>query len=179
MRKRKIGVFGSAFNPPTRGHIDAVEQAMKKFDEVWLFPSFAHPHGKKPIPFNDRIDMLKELIVDLDLKNIVVSDLEKDCFEFMNKEYLYTYDLLKYLSNRFPQNKFTFICGSDNASAEKWQSFYKNEEIDKEFGKFVVKERVSARSTYIRNAIEKKDWNTVKKLTYPTIVKRLKENNYY
>ncbi len=179
MDKKRIGVFGSAFNPPTKGHADAINQASKVFDEVWLFPSYAHAHGKKPIPFEARLQLLNEFILFLEDENVKISELEKACFEELNKEYVYTYDLLTYLSENFPMFQFVFICGEDNSSVEKWATFYKSKEIDDRFGKFIVKERVDARSTYVREAIAAKDWSKIEELTYPPILKKLKENKYY
>lgn len=179
MERKKIGVFGSAFNPPTKGHADAINQATKVFDEVWLFPSFAHAHGKKPIPFEIRIELVTDLISFLEDKNVKVSDLEKECHETLGKEYVYTYDLLSYLSKKYPECDFKFICGKDNSSPDKWVTFYKSQEIDKIFGKFIVEERVDARSTYIREAINKEEWSKVEELTFEPIVKKLKELKYY
>ena len=33
-RPLKVGVFGSAFNPPTLGHKTVIERASKDYDEV-------------------------------------------------------------------------------------------------------------------------------------------------
>ena len=43
----RIAVMGSAFNPPSLGHKDVVEQALKQCDQVWLVPAFRHAWGKK------------------------------------------------------------------------------------------------------------------------------------
>ena len=42
----RIAVMGSAFNPPSLGHKDVVEQALKQCDQVWLVPAFRHAWGK-------------------------------------------------------------------------------------------------------------------------------------
>ena len=43
-----VAIFGSAFDPPTLGHADAVQFLLetKKFDQVWLVPSFRHAFAK-------------------------------------------------------------------------------------------------------------------------------------
>lgn len=43
----RIAVMGSAFNPPSLGHKDVVEQALTQCDQVWLVPAFRHAWGKK------------------------------------------------------------------------------------------------------------------------------------
>ena len=38
----EIGIFGGTFNPPHKGHTEAVEAAMNKlnFDKILIIPSF-------------------------------------------------------------------------------------------------------------------------------------------
>lgn len=177
--KKRIAIFGSAFNPPTKGHGNAIMQAEKQFDEVWLLPSYAHPYGKKMIDFNLRIELVKMLIEELNSPKIRVSDIEKDYYESSEVEVVYTYDLLKFLSKRFPQYNFTFVCGEDNGSPEKWGNFFKSDQIDKDFGKFIVKEKVDIRSTYIRNEVKENGVDNIIKYTYPKIINKIKENNLY
>ena len=57
----RIAVMGSAFNPPTLGHVDVIEQALANADRVWLVPSFRHAWGKEMAPYLDRCAMSQRL----------------------------------------------------------------------------------------------------------------------
>lgn len=179
MRKR-IGIFGSAFNPPTYGHKDGIEQSLEFFDEVWLLPSYSHAFGKKMLDFEKRCELLKLFISDFNLslsQKIKICKEEKEFKESLGKDVVYTYDILVYLKNKYKENDFVFICGEDNSDPEIWSKFYKSNDIDKEFGKYTVKERVKIRSTYIRNNIENN--KEIKGLTTPKIEKYLIKNKIY
>ncbi|MEF1220429.1 nicotinate-nicotinamide nucleotide adenylyltransferase, partial [Photobacterium damselae] len=43
--KPQIAIFGSAFNPPTLGHLSVLER-LSQFDKVLVLPSYAHAWGK-------------------------------------------------------------------------------------------------------------------------------------
>ncbi|EAZ99786.1 hypothetical protein [Marinobacter sp. ELB17] len=60
-----VGILGSAFNPPTRGHLDAIRQALDVRDEVWLVPSIDHFFGKAMLPFPIRWQMWPLFTVDI------------------------------------------------------------------------------------------------------------------
>lgn len=175
MREKNVVIFGGAFNPPTKGHESVIKQLIetKDVDEVWVLPSFAHAHGKKPIPFEKRV-MLTQILVDkIGSEKVLVSNEEKDCFESVQKEYVYTYDLLLYLSNKYPEYDFKFACGQDNAKPENWAKFYNSKKIDDEFGKIVVSEEMDIRSTYIRDAIHSGNYKELDKYSYPEIIKEV------
>lgn len=168
--KKEVIIFGGAFNPPTKGHESVIRELAKKGSEVWVMPSFAHAHGKKPISFKRRLELTEILLSKIGFENVKVSGLEEDCFNSVGKNYVYTYDLLVFLSKKYPEYNFKFACGSDNAKKENWSKFYKSKEIDKEFGKIVVEDTVLARSTLIRNALHEKDKETALFYTYKEII---------
>lgn len=113
MNKRiKTGVFGSAFNPPTKGHQNAIEQAIEQVDEIFLLPSYSHAYEKKMIDFEDRCILLNLFKENFEgsSKIKIIKD-EKAFFEENNVKFVYTYDILNYLKKKYPDRDFVFICG--------------------------------------------------------------------
>ena len=61
----RIAVVGSAYNPPTLGHADVIEQALGQADAVWLVPAYHHAWGKAMAPYDQRCAMAEALLADL------------------------------------------------------------------------------------------------------------------
>lgn len=102
-----IAFFGGSFNPPHLGHRAVVEwlSQVKRFDEIWMVPSYCHPFGKELVPFEYRLEMCRLQFGDI--ANVVVSDIERAT------HLSYTYDLLSHLKTTHPSHEFTLILGSD------------------------------------------------------------------
>ena len=60
---QRTGVFGSAFNPPTRGHYDVLTQAAPHFDRRLLVPSVAHAFRKNDFS-GKTLELLEAFCVD-------------------------------------------------------------------------------------------------------------------
>ncbi|WP_053980081.1 adenylyltransferase/cytidyltransferase family protein [Marinagarivorans algicola] len=152
----RIAVLGSAFNPPHMGHANVVEQALTLFDRVILVPSFAHAFGKKMAPFTLRLAMVEALRVYAGWgARVEVSDIEQKIAA--QKPFgvpIYTFDVLEAIEVIEPRSTLTFVVGPDNAAAATWAKFYKSEDIDLRWGRWVAKEQKSIRSTAIRAIIE-------------------------
>jgi nicotinate-nucleotide adenylyltransferase len=167
----KVAVFGSAFNPPTYGHLKIIESLTSAFDSVLVVPCYSHNFGKKMINYDDRVKMAEILTSHLDGK-VKVSKVESEIFK---TEISRTYLLLKHLKESNPDNDYVFVCGFDNATEENWKKFYNYDKIDKEFGKFVIPEGLSeVRSTIIRNKIKEKE--SIEGLTKAEIIKYIDDN---
>ncbi len=151
----KVAVFGSAFNPPHRGHMDVIDQLKHKFDKVLLIPSAAHAFGKTPLPIETRTEMLDLILADYfpnDAK-VEVSLVEFDILKESSEDKpVYSYDLLQKLNQQTPA-EYHLIIGPDNAAAETWSKFYKHKEIEEEFTVTTVEERRKIRSTEIRELL--------------------------
>lgn len=167
----KVAVFGSAFNPPTYGHLKIIESLIDKFDKVLVVPCFSHNFGKKMIDYDHRVKMAEILTSHLEDK-VNVSRIEKEIFSNVVSR---TYCLLKHLKENNPSNDYIFVCGFDNAAKDNWEKFYNYELIDKEFGKYVIPAGVSeARSTTIRNKLNANE--NVVGLTKQEIINYIKDN---
>lgn len=144
---RRIGVFGSAFNPPSKGHMSVIIRAAKNFDEIWVVPSANHAFGKNMLPLAIREEMVKALIADISNCQVKLVSCEPQVSEGV----VYTIDLLDFLAKNNPDCKFVFLCGEDNIDG--FHKFHRAQEIlDRhEVQGFDVIDDV--RSTYIRNSI--------------------------
>ena len=150
-----IAVFGSAFNPPHRGHINAIEQLLPYFEQVIVVPSAAHAFGKNMAPFAQRMTMT-QLIVDefLPQQNVTISNIEWQIKQHLaDNNPIYSYDLLVELQKAHPNDQLTLVIGPDNAAPETWKKFYRHQDIEDQFSLFTVEEQLPFRSTQARETI--------------------------
>lgn len=163
--RRRVAVIGSAFNPPHLGHKDVIEQIYCDFDEILLVPSYRHAFGKKMVPFEHRLYMAsmmgqcfhsEDYIRYSTTPTILTSDIERQIGRSKPGP-VYTYDVLSALEGKYEkagvESDLTFIVGPDNACSETWSQFYKGSEILERWKLRSVSERVSVRSTQIRDLI--------------------------
>jgi len=115
--KTRVGIFGGSFDPPTNAHLQVGEQLVDKkiVDEVWYMPALSTSHGKQLVDFQDRVDMLYELISNSDYFNeLHVCLYEKQCDS--NGRTLDTMtQFIQYYSQSSIDYEFYFIIGMDNA----------------------------------------------------------------
>jgi nicotinate-nucleotide adenylyltransferase len=72
-----LAIYGGAFNPPTLGHVAAVEELVRGgFDLVLVMPCFGHTFGKSLAPAGDRLVMATEAF--RHIPEVRVSSLEID-----------------------------------------------------------------------------------------------------
>lgn len=149
-----IAVFGSAFNPPHRGHFDAVEQALAVFDQVYLVPSYRHAFGKIMASFNDRLAMLGAFMDQhpFPAGTVCISDIERSLAAAGDRP-VYSFDVLEALERLHPGSRLTMVIGPDNAEPAQWALFYRGDDIQKRWGCFVTEERIKVRSTMIRECL--------------------------
>lgn len=129
---RIIAVYGGAFNPIHCGHAMVASwiHLTGLADRVWFVPSAAHPFGKEMASFEQRIEMCREVAMELGTWALV-SPVESS-LPAPN----YTINLLQHLQSRHPSDRFRFVMGSDNlALRSKWHGF---EDILKNFNPIFV-----------------------------------------
>lgn len=128
----KIALFGGSFDPPHIGHMMACYYVLSTMDidEVWIVPSYRHPFEKESLDYNLRVKMC-ELSVSLLKDKVRVMRLEEE-LGARGEQPVYTIDLLKYVKERFPDNRFYFVIGSDILlETEHWKDFDKIEHYAK------------------------------------------------
>lgn len=120
--KKKIIVFGSAFNPPHFGHAALLRVALKNFacDEVWVMPSGDRLDKNFEVSAENRFQMAKIWIEELfqDSKvPVILSRMEAD-----RGKPTVTHDTHQELSRLYPDSEFYFLFGGDILSEvrEKW-----------------------------------------------------------
>lgn len=132
-----VAILGGSFDPPHLGHILIARQVKELLpvDQVWLMPCFNHTFQKELSPSSDRLAMTKFL----EEKNIVVSD-----FEITIKSLGITIETLRALSKKHPNDKFSWIIGSDQLEAfHKWEEW---ETLIREFSFIIFPREVALRS---------------------------------
>ena len=122
MKNKKIALYGGAFSPPHLGHASVMEAVLRLFpcDEIWVMPSTNRHDKKVSASGSDRLKMLEILIQELFPSSkipIIISD-----FELQMDKPTVTYETLKALDEKYPDNKFYFVLGSENLEVieTKW-----------------------------------------------------------
>ena len=106
----RVLMYGGAFNPPHKGHMLLLEEAIKavKPDRTLVVPSDVSPHKRTQYtPFRDRANMARCFKECGD--NVVISEIEKA----KNKKKSYTVKTLRRLEKRFPEAELFLVIGSD------------------------------------------------------------------
>lgn len=172
-----IGIFGSAFNPPTMGHADAIRQGLSSCSKIILVPSLKHAFGKEMLPYDVRVSMTKALVKDLKMRELSVSTIEKDISDGSNP--VYTIDVMSAMAELYPNEKLAFLCGTDNIS--QFVKFKDYEKILKQWSVLALTDRVPVRSTIVRDIIQSKSEvnHSIKGLVTPSVEKYIIKQGLY
>ncbi|ATF10122.1 nicotinate-nicotinamide nucleotide adenylyltransferase [Candidatus Enterovibrio altilux] len=167
--QKHIAVFGSAFNPPSLGHLSVIKR-LSHFDTVLLVPSVVHAWGKKMADFDKRCDWVNEFITDVNISNAFLCADERD---ISKNTLVTTWILLSHLQNQYPCSLLTFVIGPDNFL--NFMKFYKAKEIIKKWSILTCPETVKVRSTHIRDALQRGE--DISSLTTPRLVITLEKKD--
>ena len=121
--EKHILIYGGSFDPPTLGHVAAIEHALNTplFDEVWVMPSRARKDKAQQSTENERLTML-QLMKEEAFSNdprLSVTD-----FELILPRPTRTAQSHRTLVNHFPFYEFTFLVGADSMQdMGSWQEF--------------------------------------------------------
>lgn len=116
----KIAIYGGAFNPVHKGHIEIVKQLNKnyEFEKILIIPSKFSPHksNKELVSDEHRLNMCR--LSFNQFENCEVSDIE-----IKRNKISFTVDTLTELKTIYPFDEFYLICGSDMfLSLLKWKN---------------------------------------------------------
>ncbi|MFC1587203.1 nicotinate (nicotinamide) nucleotide adenylyltransferase [Planctomycetota bacterium] len=122
---RKIGILGGTFDPPHLGHLTISETCRQHHNlaEVWLIPTDRPPHKKAPlIEGRHRANMLRALVRGL-------GPFKVNTIELRRSGRSYTLETISALKQRFPDEVFYFIIGSDQI--DKLHTWFRVDELQK------------------------------------------------
>lgn len=150
----RIGLLGGSFNPPHGGHLYISLQAQKKLNlrQIWWLPTKQNP--LKAIA-NSQLSMISKLAaceeISKNYTQILVKDLESEI------KSVYTVDLLKRVTKKYPNRQFFWIMGADSIlQFHHWQNW---QEIIK-----LVNLVVCDRDDFFHQAVRSKAFLLAKKL---------------
>lgn len=157
-KKLEIAIFGSAFNPPSLGHLSVLKR-LTHFDKVLLVPSIAHAWGKDMLSFSLRCKLVDAFVQDLNQENIEPFlgefELQRQLAKLKNQSVeetsVTTFDLLLHLQAQYPEAELTFVLGPDNLL--NFSKFYNSALILKKWLILMCPETVQVRSSTIRENI--------------------------
>lgn len=194
--KNKIACLFGSFNPAHSGHIHLAEIVLKEtnVDEVWFVISPQNPFkiNKDLVDENLRKDMV-ELMIE-DHPKLKTCDIEFDL-----PRPSYTHTTIDELNNKYPDNEFHFIIGSDALNnIDKWRNYEKiiempiigfvrdNEHINDNVKKIVNNLTIThsesdSSSTFVRNYINWGKIDDLEKLQLlnKKTIKYIKDNKLY
>lgn len=114
----KVGVFGGCFNPIHNAHLAIAEGLVKKgyVDKVIFVPTDSSYDKKDLIPYEFRETMIKLAIENYDFLEV------SNVGTLRNNRY--TYQVLDKLAEDNLQDRFYFICGTDNLKElDTWKEY--------------------------------------------------------
>jgi nicotinate-nucleotide adenylyltransferase len=123
-----IAIFGGSFDPPHVGHMMACYYLLEvhEADEVMLVPVYTHPFGKTLTGFGHRLEMCR-LAAEPFGARVSVSPIEQ---QLNRGGPVYTVDLLEELRKRHPDDKLSFVMGSDALTeTHEWKDFDRVREL--------------------------------------------------
>lgn len=129
-RKKKVALYGGAFNPITTGHLKVAQFVLdhsQSFDEVWFMPCYAHMYGKDMATPQQRVDMLRAAIEASGDGRLKVFD-----YEIEHKLAGETFHMVKRLIQEDfakQQISFSIIMGMDNANT--FSQWVNSEELER------------------------------------------------
>ena len=186
----KIGLYFGSFNPVHIGHLIISNHVLNNtlLDQIWFVISPQNPLKKEKFLLNEEY---RKHLIDLAIEG--ERKLRSTNIEFKLPRPSYTIDTMTYLSEKFPENYFSIIMGSDSYNnLKKWKNYkilierfeiiiYERpgfivEAVDNTKPSILQAPLLEISSTHIRELIHKK--KSIKFLV-PDIVKEEIENQQY
>lgn len=195
----KIAVFGSAFNPPTLGHKDAIGQCFEQgADCVILIPSYQHAFGKSMGSYEDRLKMTYAFAQDLkkdglnvvaslnkeglrdddsDIDSMIEHRISEDKLKKGLDKTVFSFDLMSYFSDKYKEHEFILAFGVDNI--DNLHKFYKGDMLKKNWNIIALEDRKPIRSTLVRNEFKNSGIKSIYQYVTPSVFNEIKNSKQY
>lgn len=190
--KDRIGIFGGSFDPPTLAHelIPKIAMLNTELRDVWVIPSCDHAQKDNVASFTHRMNMCKmafgESVLDVDKHTNGTA-----------------WDLIGTLKRQYKDEEFAYIIGGDCAqNINSWCNYDKlldkipfvtmsrrgvsdyGIRHDMRYGSQhnLVKfdcGRKAVSSTKARKLLKKRNWESVRRMVSPNVLKYIENNNLY
>ena len=109
-KRKQVGILGGNFNPVHNAHLVVADQVRQQLclDQVLLMPEYEPPHVDKKSTIDEKhqLKMLELAIEGIEGLGIETIELER-------KGISYTYDTMKFLTEKHPDTDYYFIIGAD------------------------------------------------------------------
>ncbi len=106
----KIAIFGGAFNPPHKEHVNIAKAAKEKFglDEIIVVPTGISPHksGKLTASGEDRINMCRLAFAEVEGATVSAYEIEEGGVS-------YSYKTCLHFREAYPEAELYFLIGAD------------------------------------------------------------------
>ena len=186
-----IGLYFGSFNPIHVGHLIIASHIANNcfVDQIWFVVSPQNPLKKEGSLLNEHH---RKHLIDLSIEG--EKKLRTSNVEFKLPKPSYTIDTMTYLTEKYPQNSFSIIMGSDSfTNIKRWKNYevlLRNHEIYiYERPGFKVKEKLGTKitilhaplleisSTHIRELIHVK--KSIKFLVPDVVKEEIEKHRYY
>lgn len=110
--KKKIGIFGGAFDPPHIGHVEVIRSVLHLgyVDEIWVVPAGQRAEKKMVTSAKDRFAMCV-LVVQENFSNESLVVVRDD--QIQSRDPSFSVDMLADFKNRYPNYDFWLVVGDD------------------------------------------------------------------
>ncbi|MHB9056371.1 MAG: nicotinate (nicotinamide) nucleotide adenylyltransferase [Paludibacteraceae bacterium] len=191
---KSIGLFLGSFNPVHLGHTNLAEYIFQfsGVDEIWFIVSPRNPLKEQAELIDEHLRFKMLQLATEDRDYLIPSDIEFDL-----PKPSYTINTLKTLSERYPEDNFILLIGSDNMYIfDQWKDYktiledysvvvypregYPYEEYEETYPDMQILEEAplfGISSTEIRQLIEEK--KDASRWLHPEVYQFIVENNLY
>ena len=146
----RYAMYGGSFDPIHFGHLSMLERAVALGYTVIMVPAYRHAFGKQSAPFAQRLHMCKLVLQDCAFRQRVrLCTIEQRLAQGCPSP-VYTYDVLCALREKLHAAP-RLLVGPD--IAEEWHRWYRQADIDREFGRLGLPMTRAVRSTDIRRLL--------------------------
>lgn len=176
---KRIGIFGSALNPPTRSHQEVLRWALDYCELIYVVPAFRHAYGKSMLDYSIRLRLVQAFLKDLHDPRLQMWDIETELSQETSGP-VYTFNVLQGIEERLRKESksdfsLSFIMGPDNS--KNFHSFHRSDEIVARWGLLHAPDAGETRSTKVRECIAK--GQSFYEMTTPSVTSLIQSEQLY